>query len=170
MYFDTGARTLPNTTGLSPEKSISSADKYFGFIEGYLQNGGNIGDIRYVTSRTIRLDSDEIQQLRRSFEDPHYPVGVFCQGDFLASDLLKVCATVGRKVPDDVSVVGSTGLSIAEHTTPTLSVIPQPMEAMGQAAEEMLLRMIHSGNYRQEGRYLKSELVFRESFQNSSQP
>lgn len=155
--------------GPSPEKAISSADKYFGFIEGYLQKGGSLEGIRYITSRGIRLDPDEIQQLRRSLEASHFPAGVFCQGDLLGSDLLKVCATVGRKVPDDVSVVGSTGLSIAEHTTPTLSVIPQPMEAMGRAAEEMLLRMIHSGNHRQEGRYIMSELVFRESFPQSKQ-
>lgn len=149
--------------GPSPGHAISSADKYFGFVEGYLEGGGRMEDIVYFTSQSTRLEPDEVNRMREVVASQTHPRAVFCMGDLLASDMLKISKDCGRDVPGEMVVVGGTGLHLSEHTSPTLTVLMQPMLGMGEAAEAMLLEMICTGTRQIEGRYVPSEIVFRES-------
>jgi hypothetical protein len=62
-----------------------------------------------------------------------------------------------------VGVVGSTGLSRSAQFDPPLTVVEQPMEAMGRAAAEMLLQMIREGVRRFAPRRIECPLILRES-------
>ena len=45
----------------------------------------------------------------------------------------------GRRVPQDVAVVGFDDIPLAAHTEPPLTTVHQPMREMGEAAARMLL-------------------------------
>jgi DNA-binding LacI/PurR family transcriptional regulator len=64
---------------------------------------------------------------------------VFAASDLMAAGVIRALRWRGRRVPQDVAVVGFDDELIAQHTDPTLTTMRQPIDAMGaQAAAELL--------------------------------
>lgn len=63
---------------------------------------------------------------------------IMCRDDLLALGALHGLAEVGRKVPDDVAVVGWDDLLIAAHLTPTLTSIAPDKDELARRATRML--------------------------------
>jgi DNA-binding LacI/PurR family transcriptional regulator len=69
--------------------------------------------------------------------------GVFAASDVMASGALRVLRTAGRRVPEDVAVVGFDDMvSVAEWTDPPLTTIHQDIEEMGRLMARLLLHML----------------------------
>lgn len=67
---------------------------------------------------------------------------VFTASDLMAAGALRVLRRSGRRVPDDVAIVGFDDAPLAAHTGPPLTTVRQPVEDMGAAmARQILLRM-----------------------------
>lgn len=62
--------------------------------------------------------------------------GVVAFNDVQAAGLLVAAQAVGLHVPGGLSVVGSDGLDLAAMTSPTLTTVAAPLEAIGRAAAE----------------------------------
>jgi DNA-binding LacI/PurR family transcriptional regulator len=68
---------------------------------------------------------------------------VFVASDLMAGAALDVLRETGRRVPDDVAVVGFDGIAaIAERTNPPLTTIYQDVEKMGYLMVDLLTRVI----------------------------
>jgi len=66
---------------------------------------------------------------------------VFAANDLMASGALRVLCDQGRRVPDDVAVIGFDDmLPVAEQTDPPLTTIRQDIEEMGRLMARLLLR------------------------------
>lgn len=66
---------------------------------------------------------------------------VFAANDLMAAGALRVLREHGRRVPDDVAVVGFDDmLPIAEQTEPPLTTVRQDIEEMGRLMARLLLR------------------------------
>ncbi|EFE65707.1 MULTISPECIES: LacI family DNA-binding transcriptional regulator [Streptomyces] len=66
---------------------------------------------------------------------------VFAANDLMAAGALRVLREHGRRVPDDVAVVGFDDmLPIAEQTDPPLTTVRQDIEEMGRLMARLLLR------------------------------
>ena len=88
---------------------------------------------------------------------------IFAASDLMAVGVLRALRRSGRKVPDDVAVVGFDNSPLARSTEPPLTTVNQPVESIGaQTARELLSLM--AGNST-EGRHvvLDTELVIRGS-------
>ena len=59
--------------------------------------------------------------------------------DLMAAGALRVLAELGRRVPDDVAVVGFDDLGVAERTSPPLTTVRQPIDEMAERATRLLL-------------------------------
>ena len=57
----------------------------------------------------------------------------------MAAGALHALRRSGRRVPDDVAVIGFDDLPLAQHTQPPLTTIRQPLERVGAAAAQRLL-------------------------------
>jgi len=64
---------------------------------------------------------------------------VFAASDAMAEGALRALRRAGRRVPDDVAVVGFDDLPLAQHTQPPLTTVRQPLERVGAAAAQRLL-------------------------------
>ena len=64
---------------------------------------------------------------------------VFVASDLMAAGALQVLRAAGRRIPEDVAVVGFDDSSIAETTDPPLSSVRQPIEEMGREMVRLLL-------------------------------
>lgn len=67
---------------------------------------------------------------------------VFAASDNMAAGALLSLRAHGRRVPDDVAVVGFDDLPIAQHTDPELTTIQQPIRQLGQQMASQLLQAI----------------------------
>jgi DNA-binding LacI/PurR family transcriptional regulator len=67
---------------------------------------------------------------------------VFAANDLMALGVLRAMREAGRRVPDDVAVVGFDDHSLAAQTDPPLTTVHQPVEAMGTAMAKAVVALI----------------------------
>jgi DNA-binding LacI/PurR family transcriptional regulator len=89
--------------------------------------------------------------------------GVFVASDTMAAMAMHVVQGSGRRVPDDVAVVGFDDQPIAQTTEPQLSSVRHPIEAMSQEMVRLLLDTIETGDHLPRQVIFPTELVIRES-------
>ncbi len=68
--------------------------------------------------------------------------GVFAANDLTALGALQALAEAGRAVPADVAVIGFDDVPVALGARPALTTVRQPIEAMGRAMAELLVRAV----------------------------
>lgn len=67
---------------------------------------------------------------------------LFVASDLMAVGALTVLAGTGRRVPEDVAVVGYDNLGAATATSPTLTTMVNPVVAMARKAGEILIDLL----------------------------
>lgn len=67
---------------------------------------------------------------------------VFACSDVLATAVMQVLLHAGRRVPDDVAVIGYDDIPWASHANPPLSSVHQPIDRAGVELVDALLRII----------------------------
>lgn len=87
---------------------------------------------------------------------------VFAASDTVAIGVLHALSARGRRVPQDVSVVGFDDLPFARHLSPPLTTVAQPLPEVGARAVEILLTRI-DGDPARPARPLPVRLVERAS-------
>ena len=88
---------------------------------------------------------------------------VFAASDSMAAAVIRVLQEGGRRIPEDVAVVGFDDSPVALTTRPELSTMRQPIEAMGREMARLLLsRIDHPGDAASQVVFA-TELVVRES-------
>jgi DNA-binding LacI/PurR family transcriptional regulator len=95
-----------------------------------------------------------------------YPRGataVLCASDLLALGAVRAARRQGLSVPDDISVVGYDDSALMNCTDPPLTTTRQPIEAMGRAVVELLVKRINGGEVAAEELLFAPELVVRGS-------
>ena len=73
---------------------------------------------------------------------------VFAASDLMAAGALSVLAAAGRRVPEDVAVVGFDDSPVATSTRPALTSVRQPIEEMGQEMARLLIDVHRRGRSR----------------------
>ena len=97
------------------------------------------------------------------FKRAELPDAIFCLNDEMAIGVMKRLSEIGLRIPRDISVAGFDDIEIGRFSTPTLTTISQPMEAIGQAAMKTLFAMIESRPIEQPLTVLPTQLIVRES-------
>jgi DNA-binding LacI/PurR family transcriptional regulator len=88
---------------------------------------------------------------------------VFAASDLMAVGALAELRRQGRRVPEDVAVVGFEDSVLARHTNPPLSTVRQPVEEVGRSMARILLAEIGEVESGRQQLTLPTELVVRES-------
>jgi DNA-binding LacI/PurR family transcriptional regulator len=80
----------------------------------------------------------------------------------MAIGFMRRCAELGKRVPQDIAILGFDDIVLSGYTNPQLSTVRQDMRATGEAALRLLIEMIE---HHQPGRRLimPHKLVCRES-------
>jgi DNA-binding LacI/PurR family transcriptional regulator len=89
--------------------------------------------------------------------------GVFAASDLMAVGALAALAAAGRRVPADVAVVGFDDSPVATSTTPQLTSVRQPIEAMGREVARLLVDAVEASDLVPRRVILATELVRRAS-------
>lgn len=89
---------------------------------------------------------------------------IFCSNDLMATAALAVIKDTGKKVPDEIAVVGFDNSPIALRTKPQLTSVAQDPEAYAQALGEALLAKIEGSEPSSQSTILPTEIIWRDSF------
>jgi DNA-binding LacI/PurR family transcriptional regulator len=88
---------------------------------------------------------------------------VFAASDLMAAAAIGVLHQAGKRIPEDIAVVGFDDSPTALSTRPQLSTIRQPIEEMGHEAVSMLMREMQEPEEAPRQFIFATELVVRES-------
>jgi DNA-binding LacI/PurR family transcriptional regulator len=88
---------------------------------------------------------------------------VFAANDHLALGILRALSEHGRRVPQEVSVVGFDDVPEAAYYIPPLTTIRPDFDAVATASLDLLLAQIRSGRRLGERRVLTPTLISRDS-------
>lgn len=116
----------------------AARDRLDGFIARMSQHG--VDDVPTV-SGNFTLESGEAALAKLVDEHPGID-GIFASNDLMAIGAMHELRDRGRRVPDDVAVVGFDDNSIASLSRPTLTTVRQPMEQMAARMADMLLERL----------------------------
>jgi len=88
---------------------------------------------------------------------------VFAANDHLALGILRALSERGRRVPDDVSLIGFDDVPEAGFFIPPLTTVRPDFDAVARAGLELLLQQIDSGQPGRERYTVSPTLVVRDS-------
>lgn len=83
--------------------------------------------------------------------------GIFAT-DQVAMAFIKILLKKGKRIPEDVKVVGYDGTSFAEGCSPSLTTVVQPMAELGKTAADSVLTLINGGSLKSDQILLDVEL------------
>ena len=95
---------------------------------------------------------------------------VFCASDLMAVAALDVLQAAGRRVPEDVAIVGYDDSPIATTTRPALTSVRQPIEEMGREMVSLLAGTIERTDRIPRHVVLTTELIARASSAGRAMP
>ncbi|MEV5730797.1 MULTISPECIES: LacI family DNA-binding transcriptional regulator [Streptomyces] len=134
-------------------------------LRGYRQALADAG-LPTDPSWTVEGDFTEASGRRAMTEllDRHPDVdAVLAASDTMAAAALSVLRAAGRRVPDDVAVIGFDDFHLAQHTDPPLTTVRQPLEEIGRTMVRLLLEEMEQPEVAWRHVMLRTRLVVRES-------
>ncbi|MCL3788971.1 LacI family DNA-binding transcriptional regulator [Actinomyces sp. 186855] len=99
---------------------------------------------------------------RELLRDPSC-TAVFCANDEMAVGLLRAAAEAGRRVPEELSVVGFDDIPLVTYLPVPLTTVHQDFAEMGRVAVDRLMRIIATGEADPGARLVGTRLVRRAS-------
>jgi len=89
--------------------------------------------------------------------------GLVTTADIIAAGLLKSLLSLGKRVPEDYSIVGFDDLNISRLVTPALTTIHQDMYLKGQYAVDTMIECLNGLVSQKKEVILPTELICRDS-------
>jgi len=100
--------------------------------------------------------------MRQLLEDDPGLDAVFIASELMADGALRALRQAGRRVPEDVAVVGFDDIEVARYTEPPLTTVRQPILEIGREMVRLMLRL-SAGEEIESSVVLPTELIIRES-------
>jgi DNA-binding LacI/PurR family transcriptional regulator len=152
--LDRGRTRLAMVVG--PMDMTASVDRLDGFRAVVREAGQAPPTIVYGTYTRESGEEGAREVLRRLPEVD----GIFAGNDLMAAGVLRVLREAGRRVPDDVAVIGFDDVELSLHTDPPLTTIHQPIAQQARTMVELLLARLE-GRPAEDALVLPTHLVVR---------
>ncbi len=156
--YERGRRRIAAITG--PQDMSVGVDRLAGYRKALRGRRGVPRDLCAFGDFSQESGERAMRQLLE--RDPELDA-VFAASDMMAVGAMRALRAAGRRVPDDVAVVGFDDSETARHTDPPLTSVRQPTELMGREMTRMLLTLIEGGSTTTDPVIVPNELVLRGS-------
>ena len=127
-------------------------ERFGGVPDGYLQH----------VSNTPAGGATAVEVLLRLAEPP---TAIVASTDTLAFGVLHAAHALGRRVPDDLSVVGFDDILLASHTVPALTTLRMPSQVIVGEGLDIAIELSRNPGHRPERsvKVIPPELIVRQS-------
>lgn len=90
--------------------------------------------------------SDAYAATQRLLERAPELTAIFAMSDVMAIGAIRALHDLGKRVPEDISVVGYDGISMGRYCVPRLTTVCQDTKRLAEQGVDILLRNIERGN------------------------
>jgi DNA-binding LacI/PurR family transcriptional regulator len=140
--IEQGRRRIAHIAG--PEDVTSTTDRLQGFREA-MWNAALRSDL--IEHGNLDRDSGEMA-MSRLLNRADDIDAVFAASDAMAAGAMWAMQILGRRVPDDVAIIGFDDSPLAASTQPPLSSVRRPFEDMGREMARLITEMAEVGAQR----------------------
>jgi DNA-binding LacI/PurR family transcriptional regulator len=154
--IERGARRIATITG--PLDMGSARSRLRGFQEAMTAAG--LDPSWYVEGGYTAKSGLLVEQLLAEHPDID---GLFAANDLMAVTAMQVIQQTGRRVPEDVRIIGFDDAAIAQQCTPQLTSMTNPAAENTRSAAEMLIELLAGGTPESPRMMPPSRLVVRAS-------
>ncbi|MBT3150190.1 LacI family DNA-binding transcriptional regulator [Streptomyces sp. CHD11] len=157
--LDSGRRSVATVTG--PLDMYVAQCRLRGYREA-LRRAGIEGRPSWIAEGDFSEDSGRRATAGLLERAPEIDA-VFAASDTMAAGALSALRAAGRRVPEDVAVIGFDDFPLAQHTDPKLTTVRQPLEDIGRTMVRLLLEEMEDSAVAWRHVILRTELVRRGS-------
>lgn len=143
-----------------------------GYREALTKSGRQINE-SYIMRQARGDDSSDVtgyeaMSLLLKLEQP--PDGVFCYNDPMAMGAMKAVVESGKRIPDDIAIIGCGNLNYGSLLRVPLSSIDQESHSIGQQAAKLALALVAGQRslHKSKPVLMKPKLIVRESTQRKA--
>ena len=134
-------------------------ERYRGFYEAVKMYGASNN---YSEFKTIDLGNKWDEGIRLGKEILRYSLdGIVVSSDVIAVGILKSILTSGKRVPEDISVIGYDDIPLAKLFVPALTTVAQPIKEMCTMTVQKIMQGLNGETVIDE--LIKPELIIRET-------
>ncbi|MFH1779004.1 MAG: LacI family DNA-binding transcriptional regulator [Candidatus Omnitrophota bacterium] len=122
------------------KNSFDSEDRFNGYKKALSEAGIAVRE-EYVGYGNFNYDDGEVAMEKLSaLEDP--PDAVFAANDRMAIGVLKAIKKAGKRVPEDIAVIGFDNIPLCKHFDPPITTVMQPIKDIAYESTRALLDSI----------------------------
>ncbi len=118
------------------EEGVLHNDKRLYYFRKYLENL-NLYNENYIRAGNYSPE-DGYKLAKELLSADDRPTAIFVANDTMAIGSYLACSELKLSIPDDVSIVGFNDVSQAKYLTPPLTTVKLYMDAMGEAALDLI--------------------------------
>lgn len=151
IAFVTGSRT-----------AVATTERLEGYTAGLAAE--NIAPNPSLISYGNFTAESGFEQTLRLIESGANPDAIVAANDMLALGAIKVCHSLGRRVPQDIAITGFDDIPLAQLCTPALTTLRQPNEQTARDCVTLLLERIQRRDLSSPRRLVyEPDLIIRDS-------
>ena len=149
---------------LEPNASRINSEKFAGY-QLALKDAGIAFDPALVVSSNGHYATAGYYALDHLMNIKNPPTAVFTHNDSLAMGALRWCHKNGRRVPEDVAIMGYDNIEFSEFALPPLTTMNYAVDQVSRMAVDRLMRLIEARDQAPEPRVtlIEPDLVVRAS-------
>lgn len=117
-----------------------------------------------IIDEDLDFNTPDVQKIEAILKLHPDAQGIFCDGDLIAMHVLRAASLLGKRVPEDMEVIGFDDLRLNSIIKPTLSSIKQDIKTIAELTIHGLIeRILHPENKLPQHQTLPVTLIKRES-------
>ncbi len=148
---------------LTPDYISSLNERKKGYLQALKKHDLDVNPNYLLQLDYPKIKNKDYSQLKLFLLDYPEITAVFTSNNNLAVACLSIAKDLGKKLPDELSLVTFDDVELFEYTAPSISSIAQPLENIGQTAVQLLLQQLKNDNFTIQKEILNTRLILRES-------
>lgn len=125
----------------SPVTSMNTVGRrYQGVVDSFKEHGLEFLSSNYFESNFSFHSS--YNAIKEIFTRQNNYTAIFAFSDIMAIGAAKAMLDSGKKIPDDISIVGYDGISLMSYYNPTLTTIRQPSDLIAKTSIDLIIDII----------------------------
>lgn len=118
---------------------------------------------KWIRSCAANTEREGYRGMKKWLREKNFPGAIVCGNDDLAFGAIEALREAGKRVPQDVAVIGFDDNDRAKSFSPPLTTVRQPLVRMGEEAVEILIRQIEHPAPRPISRKYRPRLIVRKT-------
>ncbi|MBE5967811.1 MAG: GntR family transcriptional regulator [Lachnospiraceae bacterium] len=142
----------------------SREERYQGYVAGMMEAN------KRIRNESVQIGDDMVlvDVLKDYLIKNESLTAVFCADDYIAVYLYYAAQKLGKRIPEDLSIIGFTDNEILSYIPLKMTTVRQPVEELGHLAVEVLIDKINDSNTPPRTIRIKTEIVERDSVKEIS--